>query len=237
MIQIKGIIHILKKEFKSYFVSPIAYIVISIFLVITGFLFFAAFFVNNQATMRGFFSYLPLTLAFILPAITMNLYSEEINMGSYELLLTLPVSFLDIIIGKFIAALSFACIALLPTISYPIFVSACSSLDWGPVIGGYLGAILLAAAYCAIGLFASSLTRKQIIAFMIGVAICFFLWLIDKVLILMSANIVAFLQFFSSDYHFKNISKGVLDFRDIFYFISICFVAMYGTKLVMEEKK
>jgi len=237
MNQFKGIYHIFNKEFKTYFVSPIAYIVISIYLVITGFLFFSPFFVNNQTTLRSFFALLPLTFSFILPAITMSLFSEEINVGSYELLLTLPITFTDIIIGKFISALVFTCIAILPTFSYPLFVAASGTLDWGPVFGGYIGTILLAAAYSAIGLFASSLTKKQIIAFMISFSICMVLFLIDKLLIVLPSSIVDVVQFFAADYHFRNIAKGVLDIRDILYFVSICFVAMYGTKLVMEEKK
>jgi len=237
MIQIKSLLHIFFKEFKTYFISPIAYIVISLYLVFTGFLFFSPFFLNDQTTLRAFFGLLPFTFSIILPVITMSLFSEEINVGSYELLLTLPVTYLDIIIGKFLAALAFACIAILPTISYPIFVSFAGTLDWGPVIGGYIGAILLAAAYGAIGLFASALTRNQIIAVIIGVVICLTLFLIDQILVILPSGIVNFLQFISSNYHFKNFAKGVLDTRDLLYFISICFVAMYGTKLVMEEKQ
>ena len=237
MTRVKGILHIFNKEFKTFFVSPIAYIVIFLYLLITGFLFFSPFFVNNQATLRSFFGYLPITFCFVLPAITMSLFSEELNVGSYELLLTLPVSFLDIIIGKFISALAFACIAILPTLSYPLFIGAISSLDWGPVIGGYIGAVFLAAAYSAIGLLASALTKKQIIAFIIGFSICLVLFMIDKVIVVFPVKIVDFFQFFGADYHFRNIAKGVIDFRDILYFISICFIAMYATRLIMEEKK
>ena len=166
-------LHILSKELKDYFISPIAYIVISIFLVVTGWFFFSTFFLYNQAELRNFFTLLPITFAFVIPAVTMRLFSEEFNVGSYEILLTLPVSFKDIILGKFLAAVLFMAAALLPTLSYPICVSTLGELDWGPVMGGYMGAILLAAAYAAIGLFASSLTRNQIVAFIVGTVICF----------------------------------------------------------------
>jgi ABC-2 type transport system permease protein len=177
----KNIIHILKKEFKGYFVSPIAYIVISIFLIISGWFFFSTFFIYNQAELRNFLTLLPVIFSFIVPAVTMRLFSEEFNTGSYELLLTMPVTSLDIIIGKFLAASAFVAFMLLPTLSYGLFISFLGELDWGPVIGGYTGAVLLGAAFSSIGLFASSLTRNQIISFIIGMIVCFTLTLLDKI--------------------------------------------------------
>lgn len=229
-------IHIFKKEFKSYFVSPIAYIVISVFLLVTGWFFFSTFFIYNQADLRNFFSLLPLIFAFIVPAITMRLFSEELNVGSYEILMTMPVTFTDVVFGKFMAAAFFVAAMLVPTLSYPVFVSFMGQLDWGPVIGGYIGAFLLGAAYAAIGLFASSLTRNQIIAFIIGVAVCFVLTLIDKMLFFFPVTIVTLLEYMGADFHFQNISKGVIDSRDIIYFISVIFISLYGAKLVMQKK-
>ncbi len=228
---------IFKKEFRSYFVSPIAYIVISIFLIVTGWFFFSTFFLYKQAELRNFFSLLPITFSFVIPAITMRLFSEELNMGSYEILLTMPVSFLDIIIGKFLAASVMVALMLAPTLSYPIFITFIGDLDWGLVIGGYLGAILLGAAYSAIGIFSSSLSRNQIISFIIGMVICFFLTLIDKMLFFIPEGILPFFQYLGASYHFQNISKGIIDSRDILYFLSITFIALYGTNLIMQEKK
>ena len=162
------VVHIFSKELKDYFISPIAYIVISVFLLVTGWLFFTTFFLYNQADLRNFFNLLPITFAFVIPAVTMRLFSEEFNVGSYEILLTLPVTFRDIIIGKFLAAVVFIIAILIPTLSYPMFIAFLGQLDWGPVIGGYAGALLLGAAFSAIGLFASALTRNQIIAFIVG---------------------------------------------------------------------
>lgn len=229
-------IHIFKKEFKSYFVSPIAYIVISVFLLVTGWFFFSTFFIYNQADLRNFFNLLPLIFAFIVPAITMRLFSEELNVGSYEVLMTMPVTFTDVVLGKFIAATVFVAAMLVPTLSYPVFVSFMGQLDWGPVIGGYIGAVFLGATYSAIGLFASSLTRNQIIAFIIGVAVCFSLTLVDKMLFFFPGNIVTFLEYLGADFHFQNISKGVIDSRDILYFVSVIFIGLYGAKLVMQRK-
>lgn len=231
------VIHIFKKEFGVYFVSPIAYIVISIFLLVTGWFFFSAFFLFNQANLRGFFALLPITLSFVIPAITMRLFSEELHIGSYEILLTMPVTFHEVILGKFLASVAFIAAMLVPTIAYPISVSFLGQLDWGPVAGGYIGALLLGAAFSAIGLFASSLTRNQIIAFITGVAICFSLTLIDKMLFFLPRSLLGFLQYLGADFHFSNISKGILDSRDILYFLSVSFIALYGTYLGMQEKR
>jgi ABC-2 type transport system permease protein len=229
-------VFIFKKEFRTYFISPIAYIVISIFLLVTGWFFFTTFFIYNQANLRNFFSMLPIIFSFVIPAITMRLLAEELNIGSYETLLTLPVTFLDVVLGKFLAAVVFISAMLLPTIAYPICVAFLGQLDWGPVAGGYVGAILLGAAFAAIGIFASSLTRNQIIAFIVGVAICFSLTLIDKMLFFLPRSLLAFLVYLGADHHFQNISKGIIDSRDVLYFLSVCFVGLYSSHLALQQK-
>jgi len=234
---VRQVVHIFKKELGVYFVSPIAYIVISIFLLVTGWFFFSGFFLFNQANLRGFFGLLPITLSFLIPAITMRLFSEELNVGSYEILMTLPVTSADVILGKFLASVAFIGAMLIPTLAYPISVSFLGRLDWGPVAGGYIGALLLGAAFSAVGLFVSSLTRNQIIAFIAGLAICFCLTLIDKMLFFLPQALLGFFQYLGADFHFQNISKGILDSRDILYFLSVSFVGLYGTYLGMEEKR
>ena len=232
----KQAVHIFKKEFRTYFVSPIAYIVISIFLLVTGWFFFTTFFLYNQTNLRNFFSLLPIIFSFVVPAVTMRLFSEELNVGSYEILLTMPVTFLDVVVGKFLSAVAFIAVMIAPTLSYPITVSFLGELDWGPVAGGYLGAVLLGASFSAIGLFASSLTRNQIIAFIIGMAICFSLVLVDKMLFFLPQTLLGILSYLGADTHFQNISKGIIDSRDALYFLSVCFVGLYGAHLVMQEK-
>lgn len=231
------VMHIFTKEFRAYFVSPIAYIVISVFLIVTGWFFFATFFLYDQANLRNFFGMLPLIFSFIIPAITMRLFSEEFNVGSYETLLTLPVTFPDVILGKFLASVAFIAAILIPTLAYPITVSFLGQLDWGPVLGGYTGALLLGAAFSAIGVFSSSLTRNQIIAFIISMAICFSLTLVDRMLFFLPQSILGILQYLGTDFHFQNISKGILDSRDILYFLSVCFIALYGASLALQEKE
>ncbi len=229
-------ITIFKKEFKTYFISPIAYIVISIFLVVTGWFFFSTFFIYNQATLRNFFGLLPVTFSFVVPAITMRLFSEEFNLGSYELLLTMPVTFREVVLGKFFAGVAFIIAVLLPTLAYPIAISFLGNLDWGPVWGGYIGAILLGSSFCAIGLFVSSLTRNQIISFIAGMAICFALTLVHKMLLFLPQGMVGVFSYLGAGYHFQNIAKGIIDSRDILYFLSLIVIGLYGTHLAIEEK-
>jgi len=230
------VIHIFRKEFSAYFISPIAYIVIAIFLLITGWFFFATFFIFNQANLRTFYTLLPLVFAFVIPAITMRLISEEINVGSDEILLTMPVTFQDVILGKFLASVALVVAMLIPTFAYPLTVSLMGQLDWGPVIGGYVGAVFLAAAFSAIGLFASALTRNQIIAFIIGLAICFTLTLLDKMLYFLPRSLLSVFAYLGADFHFQNIARGIIDSRDLLYFVSVCFAGLYGAYLALLQR-
>ncbi len=232
----KQVLHIFKKEFYAYFLSPIAYIVISIFLVVTGWFFFSTFFIYDLAGMRNFFAMMPIIFSFVAPAVTMRLFSEELNVGSYELLLTMPVTIRQVVLGKFLAGAIFMAIMLLPTISYPVTISFLGELDWGPVVGGYVGAILLAGSYCAVGLFASSLTRNQIIAFIIGLAICFSLTMLSNMLFFLPETLLGFFSYLGAEVHFANISKGIIDTRDLLYFVSVIFIGLYGTHLSIEER-
>lgn len=227
---------LMSKELKSYFNSPIAYIVITVFLVFTGFFFFKDFFYFNQAEMRNLFQMMPLMLCFVVPAVTMRLLSEERQSGSFEILMTLPVSSRDIALGKFLAGTFFSVVMISPTLIYLVTVVMLGSPDFGPVIGGYIGVILLSAAYTSIGLLASSFTRNQIISFISAWAACFSLWLIDKAVIFLPSKL-GFISYFGTDYHFQNIAKGLIDSRDIIYFISICALSLMFTVKVIEERR
>ena len=166
----------------------------------------------------------------------MRLFSEELNIGSYETLLTLPVTFKDIILGKLFAGTAMVATMLIPTVAYAVTVTMIGQLDWGPVIGGYVGAVLLGAAYASVGLFASALTRNQIIAFIVGMAICFSLTLVDKMLFFIPQSLLGVIGYLGADFHFRNISKGIIDSRDIIYFLSVTFIGAYGAHLAMQEK-
>jgi ABC-2 type transport system permease protein len=138
--------------------------------------------------------------------------------------------------GKFLAGVAFVAAILVPTFSYPFCISFLGDLDWGVVIGSYIGALLLGAAYVAIGLFTSSLTRNQIIALILGMLICLTLYVIGLLLFFIPEAIVPVVSFLSSGVHFNNIAKGIVDTRDLLYFISIIFLGLYATHLVMQEK-
>lgn len=212
---------IMKRELASLYASPVAYIVTGLFLAFSGFLFFSTFFLVNRAELRNFFSLLPILFAFFIPAITMRSFAEEKRSGSLETLMTLPVSEGDAVAGKFLAAWIFTASILLPTLAYAVTAIVLGAPDLGPLVGGYLGALFLAASFCAIGLFASSVTKNQIIAFFVAFSICILLAMIDGFLVFMPASIVGKFEFISASYHFESISRGILDTRDVLYFLSL----------------
>lgn len=236
-MKLQSVNTIFRREMKTYFVSPAAYIVITIYLVLTGWFFFSTFFLAGRADMRSFFNLMPLLFSFTIPAITMRLFSEEYSSGSFEMLKTQPLSAADIVGGKFLSALVFIAVMLVPTLLYALSIGSIGDLDWGPVVGGYLGAILMASAYCSIGLLASSATRNQIVAFIISAAICTVLSLIDQLVWVLPAGIGGVLSKLGTAYHFNNVSKGIIDSRDLLYFVSVSFLALYGTWMLNQEKK
>ncbi|MFW0837546.1 MAG: ABC transporter permease subunit [Candidatus Komeilibacteria bacterium] len=210
------------KEFVSYFNSPIAYIFIGVFLIVSMWLFFQDFFVAGQATMRSYLSLLPWIFLFLTPAITMRLWSEEKKTGTVELLLTMPVRDEEVVLGKFFSSLGFLLVNLLLSLTLPITIALLGPLDWGPVIGGYIGALLLGAAYLALGLYVSALTKNQIVAFLLAVVACFIFFIIGTNMVLDSVGtwLAGILSWLGLSAHFANVAKGVLDSRDIIYYLS-----------------
>jgi ABC-2 type transport system permease protein len=219
----ENILIIAKKEFKSFFISPIAYVFITVYLVITNFLFFQGFFLNNQADMRGYFALLPWIFLFFVPAITMRTWAEEKKARTLELLLSWPISDVEVVIGKFLASFAFLSVAILASITIPITIMTLGSPDLGPIWGGYLGALLMGAAYLAIGLWISSHTENQIIAFILGVVVTFLLFIISNPFVLMAAPtwMAPVLSYIGLGNHFESIERGVIDSRDIIYYLSI----------------
>ncbi len=228
---------IMKRELLAYFTSPVAYIVIGLFLAFSGFLFFSIFFLMNRADLRPFFTNLPLLFAFFIPAITMRLFAEEQKTGTMETLMTLPVSTVEVVTGKYLAALKFSVIMLVPTISYAVTASFFGTLDVGATFCGYIGAILLAAAFCSVGIFASSITKNQIVAFFVAFTICILLALIDQFLLFLPTTAVNFFQFLSAGSHFTSISRGIIDSRDVIYFVSVCAIFFTLTVKTLNAKK
>ncbi len=218
-----NIMTIFKKEFKTFFISPIAYIFIVVYLVVTNFLFFQSFFLINQAEMRSYFSILPWIFLLFVPAITMRSWAEEKKLKTLELLLTWPISDLQVVAGKFLASFCFLAITILLSISVPITISLLGSPDPGPIIGGYIGALLMGAAYLAIGLWISSITENQIVAFILGVVITFALFIVGNPFVTMAAPsmLVPVLNYIGLGNHFQSIERGVIDTRDILYYFSV----------------
>ena len=230
---------IFRKELKSYFNSPVAYIVILAFLGVTNWLFFRTFFLANQSSLRPFFSLLPWIFLFLGPAITMRAWAEEKKLGTIEVLMTFPVLEREAVLGKFLAAFLFLIIVLCLTISLPLTVLFIGYPDPGPILGGYLGACLLGGSYLAIGLFASSLTENQIVAFILSIVLCFALLVIgeDFVLFNLPSALVPLCAYLGLGAHFESIGRGVIDLRDILYYLSIIIFFLFLNQLALESRK
>lgn len=216
---------IFKKEFRIYFNSPIAYILLTVFLVFCGwwFFFFSPFFVIGQAEMRSLFNVLPFIFLFIVPAVSMRLWAEERKIGTVELLLSYPLRDAEVVIGKYLAALGFLVLALALTFPIPVSVSFLGDPDSGPIWGSYIGSIFLAGAYLSIGCFASAVTRDQIVAFVLGLVICAAFFLVGIVAQYFSGTpfIANLLSFLGLSTHFDSIARGVIDSRDVIYYLAI----------------
>ena len=235
----KTILTIFWKEFRGYFNSPIAYIFIISFLVFTSWLFFKGFFLMNQSSLRSFFSILPWVFLFLAPAVTMRSWAEEKKLGTIELLMTLPVKDYEVVLGKFLASFIFLIVTLLCSIPLPLTVMLVGNPDVGPIWGGYLGAFLMGGAYLAIGCFASSLTENQIVAFILAIFLSFALLIIGENLVIMNlpAALVPVFTFLGLGAHFESIGRGVIDSRDIIYYISIIGFFLFLNGLSVESRK
>ena len=228
---------IYRREIRSYFNSPVAYVVIVVFLAIVGWYFSNNLFLMNTASMRIVFELVPLVFLFFVPAVTMRLLAEEKKSGTLELLTTMPVRDVEIVLGKFLAAWTLLAATLAPTLVYLVTLMVLGTPDLGPVVTGYLGLMLTGGVYIAIGLFASSLTENQIVAFLIGMVIILAFFLADKVLLYMPGAIAPTVEYLGIDYHFSNIARGVIDSRDIIYFLSVLGFALMTATASLERRK
>jgi ABC-2 type transport system permease protein len=228
---------IFKKELRSYFNSAVAYVVIVVFLAVVGWLYTSSMFLINVASLRLMFEWIPLVFLFIVPAITMRLLAEEKKAGTIELLTTKPLHDWEIVAGKFLAAWALIGFALLPTLIFYITIAFLGEIDNGPVIGGYIGLLLMAGVYVAIGLLASSLTENQIVAFIIGLLLMFAFFMMDKVLIFVPDFMTSVVEYLGIDFHFSNIARGVIDSRDVVYFGSMLGFTLYLSVVSLERRK
>ena len=229
---------IFKKELKSYFNSPMAYIFLVVFAIVTGYFFTNTFFLFNQSNMRALFNIVPLVYLFFIPAITMGLIAREKNIGTMEVISTLPINDIEFVVGKFLSALSLIALGLVFTlIHFFTLVNVGTNIDYGAVFTGYLGLLMLGSVYASVGTFASSVTDNQVIAFIISVFIVLIFFLMDKMLYFMPATIAGIIQYLSVDYHLSNISRGVIDSRNIIYFASLIGFFLFTTVRVLEIRK
>jgi ABC-2 type transport system permease protein len=233
----QNIFTIFKRELRSYFDSPIAYVVIIVFLLFTGWFFTTNFFLVGQADMRVVFQIIPLAFLFFTPAITMRLISEERKTGTMELLVTMPISDSSIIIGKYLASVVLLIAMIVPTLVYAITITSLGDMDFGSTIGGYLGLILMGSAFLAIGTLGSSLTENQVIAFIVSWLIMFAFYMMDKVLYYLPAWLVSFVEYMAIEYHFNNISRGVIDSRDLFYYLSLIILSLFLAARMMAARR
>jgi len=242
---VKHTLTILKRELTGYFVTPVAYVFIVIFLLLSGvFTFqFGGLFDRGQADLDPFFTWHPWLYLFLIPAISMRLWAEERKTGTIELLMTLPITLPQVILGKFLAAWGFAGIALVLTFPTWITVNYLGDPDNGAIFAAYLGSFLMAGGFLAIGSCVSSVTKNQVIAFVITVVLCLFFLLADIPGVAEFFNsfapgaVVDAITSFSFIAHFRGISRGLIDARDLIFFASLIFVFLFVNALVLEAKK
>ncbi len=230
---------IMRRELGAYFNSPIAYVVISVFLVLSAFLFFNALFLQQQAELRELFDgfWTTLLVAILGPAITMRLFAEERSNDTLELLLTMPVTDWDIVLGKYFAALVLFGYAMLAMGCFAVTVAFLGPLDKGAALAGFVGLYLTTATYMAIGLMASAFTKNQIVAFLMSVTMCLLLWLVGKVVQVMPPSIQPFVDWIGVDNHIGNMARGVFDTRDLLYFFSIIASCLFITQTTLESRR
>src|SRR5690606_19716014 len=229
------------KETALFFASPIAYLFLAAFAAITLFVFFwgEAFFARNIADLRPLFEWMPVLLVFLASALTMRLWSDERRSGTLEHVLTQPVPLWQFVLGKFLACLGLLGVALLITLPLPLTVAVLGDLDWGPVLAGYLATFLLGGAYLSIGLFVSARSDNQIVSLISSVALCGFFYVLG------SGTLTAFfgneagqwLRLLGTGSRFESITRGMIDFRDLYYYLSLMAVFLALNTYVLERER
>ena len=241
----RTIISIIKREMSGYFGSPVAYVFIVIFLILCGFFTFqfGDFYNSNDASLRTFFVWHPWLYLFLIPAVAMRMWAEERRTRTIELLLTLPVTLPQAILGKFLAGWIFIGIAL--SLTFPMVITVCylGNPDIGQIIAGYIGSFLLAGCYLAVGSFASSLTRNQVVAFIICLVVCLFFvvagWppVTETLSTTVPLSVANFIASLSVMYRFDSVQRGVIDSRDLIYYASLITFMLAATSVVLTSRK
>lgn len=235
---------VFKRELKGYFATPVAYVFLVIFLFFAGYLTFRdGFFELRQADMRTFFTNLPLLFVFMIPSTAMRLWAEERKTGSIELLLTLPVTVTQAVLGKFFAAWCFLAIALVLTFPVPVTVCYLGSPDIGLIVTGYIGSFLMAGGFLAIGSFFSAVSKNQVVSFILAVVACAILvyagmpTTLNYLSVSLPAGLVSAVESISFQAHFESTLKGVMEFKDISYFVILIIGWITACSIVLNERK
>ena len=240
-----NIITIAKRELRGYFSSPVAFVFIVIFLMLSGFFTFmvAGFFERGEANLQAFFAWHPWLYLFLVPAVGMRMWSEERRLGTIELLLTMPITPWQAIVGKFLASWIVVALALALTFPVVLTVNYLGSPDNGIILGGYIGSLLMAGSYLAISAMTSAMTRNQVVSFIVAVVISLFLILagyppVTNMLVTWASSwLVDGIAAFSVMTHFESIQKGVLDSRDILYFLSVIVFCLFNTSIIIRAHR
>ncbi len=238
-MRLQNTLTIAQRQFRSYFNGPTAYIVVCLVLFLLGNFFWQPFFLMGHASIRQMWTYLGMLLSIAAPAISMGLFAEERRSGTLELLITMPVREAEVILGKYLAALGLLAVLLALTFLYPVSVSSLGNLDWGPVFTGYFGMFLEGAALIAIGLAASSFTENQLVAFFVSMVICGSLAALLTMFMpfIPTGPMTDIAQWLAFDQHLEGMSRGVIDTRDVIYFLSVSTFALMLAFRALESRR
>jgi ABC-2 type transport system permease protein len=235
---VRNALYVAGKELRTYFVSPVAYVIVALWLVAMGFFFWSSVIGSGEATMRYVFQVVLILLLLIAPALTMRLLAEESRTGTLELLLTAPVRDWSVVIGKFLGAMGLYIVMMGLTLVFPLLLVVLGgNPDWGPVWSGYLGVLLLGMAFISVGLFASSLTSNQMVSAVIGFVILLMLFIIGQVAGNVAAGVGEFLAQLSLSNHFDAFPRGIIDLKDVVFYVTFTAVFLFITIQVVEARR
>lgn len=233
----KNVLAIAERELRAYFASPLAYVIIALFLAMSGFLFGAILNATREASLSGLIQNVSVLFLFIVPAISMRLLAEEVRTGTVELLLTNPVQEWEVVIGKFLGALALMIVMLILTLLYPAFLFIFGNPDRGPILTGYLGVVLQAASFLAVGLWASSLTQNQIIAAVLAFGLLLILWLSDSLGQFLGGTVGTIVSYISVNNHFSDFPRGVINTKDVIFYLTIVAAGLGLSTLMLQNRR
>ncbi len=228
---------IFRREMNAYFLSPVAYVVIVVFLVLTGYFFQKALFITSEASLRYSLAISQFILSILTPVITMRLLAEENKTGTIETLMTAPVTDFEVVFGKFLSAWGLYCVMLAPTLIYIAILCWVGNPDIGPIISSYIGLILMGAMFVSVGLMVSSFTKNQIVAVVIGIVSLMLLWVAGYYVAGGEGSLSAVLRYIGTFGHWETFTKGIIDTRDVVYYVSLTALFIFITVRVVESRK